>query len=242
MTWLLWAFLASQDPSRGTGFDQKLGETLTLEAVFSDESGRAGKFGELLAGKPAVLAFVYHRCPMLCSEILAGLRRSLAAVTLAAGSDFRVLVVSIDPLEDPERQRALKERAPAWTFLRGDGPAIAALAAAAGFRFRYDEATGEFVHPAGIVVVTPGGRNARYFMGVDYPPRDLRLALVEASNGRIGSLADRLLLLCFRYDPATGRYSLAVLRAVRWSGALVLLAGGGWILRSLWRERRRRRG
>jgi protein SCO1/2 len=191
-----------------------------------------------LVDRPVVLALVYYRCPMLCLQVLDGLARALRAVPLAAGRDFAVLVVSFDPRETAADAAKRRAQHPSWRFLTGDA---APLCEAVGFRARYDERTGQYAHASGVVVVTPDGRASRYFFGIDYAARDLRLALVESGEGRIGSAADRLMLLCYQYDPATGRYGFAILAVLRAAGVVTAGTLAAFILLALRRERRRRR-
>jgi protein SCO1 len=224
------------------GIDQKLDSALPLALSFRDESGRAVKLGDYFGKRPVVLALVYYNCPMLCTQVLNGLVASLNVMSLSAGTDFDVVAVSFDPRETPEMARAKKEAyltrykhpaaAEGWHFLTGREPEIRELAKAAGFRFRYDPRLDQFAHASAIFVATPDGRLARYFYGIEYAPRDLRLALVEASSGRIGTPVDQILLYCFHYDPASGKYGAAIVNIVRLAGAatIVLLASCLWML------------
>ena len=249
---------APPPPAQGTppqlaavGFDQRLGAQLPLDLRFRDESGAEVALGDLLAGRPAVVALAYYRCPMLCNLVVQGLTGALKAVPFTPGRDFEVVVVSFDPREGPELAAAEKadalarygrpETAAGWHFLTGTPAAVRELARTVGFRYAWDEAAGQFAHASGVVVVTPDGRLARYLFGIEYPPRDLRLALVEAAAGDIGSLADQILLYCFHYDPRSGRYSAAVLRLVRAGGIATLAALGAFVVASRRRETRRRR-
>jgi protein SCO1/2 len=233
------------------GFDQRPGARLPLEARFRDQDGRALALGELLdaeAGRPALLVLAYYECPMLCTLVLNGLVSALRALELDAGRDFRVIVLSIDPEETPalaaeKRARYLAEygregAAEGWSFLVGEEPDIRAVADAIGFRYAYVPERDEWAHASGLVVVTPDGRAARWLFGVEFPPRDLRFALVEASEGRIGDVVDQALLLCFHYDPLTGRYGLAIMSVIRGLGLLTVAALVAFVLRSLARDRR----
>jgi protein SCO1/2 len=221
------------------GIDQRLNEPIPSSLSFFDESGRRVRLDDYLGRTPIVLTLVYLRCPMLCRQVLQGLRRSLRSLSLVQGRDYEVLAVSFDPEET--LARAAQYRAEfGWTFLTGDEDAIRRLATAVGFRYRQDSATGEFAHAAAIMIVTPEGRLARYHMGIDYPARDLRLSMVEASEGKVGSAADRLLLLCYAYDPSTGRYSMAVLGVLRMAAVMTAVGLCALILVFLRRERRRR--
>jgi protein SCO1/2 len=223
--------------------EQKVDAPLPLRAGFRDEDGRHVRIGDLLArlpDRPAVLALVYYRCPMLCNLVLNGLVKGLKGVPLEAGKDFQVIVVSIDPREEPPLAAAKKATylreygrpgtEGGWHFLTGGEAQIRELAAAVGFGFRYIEETDQYAHAGGIMVVTPDGRVSRYLFGIEFPPSDLRLALVDASAGRIGTLADALTLLCYSYDPATGRYTPTVMAMVRIGGVLTLLGLGATVL------------
>jgi protein SCO1/2 len=232
------------------GFDQNLGARLPLDARFVDDSGLPVALGDVLGRRPAVLVFVYYECPMLCTLVLNGLVRALRAMDLQAGRDFDVVAISIDPAETPELARARKERyletygrqgaAPGWRFLCGDEESIQRVAGAAGFRYAYVAERDEYAHASGLVVLTPEGAVARYLYGVEFSPRDLRLGLVEASAGRIGSAVDQVLLLCLHYDPLTGRYGFAILGAIRLLGGLTVAVLAAFIARALVRDRRRR--
>ena len=234
-------------PLREIGFDQNLDAPLPLDAEFRDESGRTVRLGAFFGGKPVALAFVYYDCPMLCSMVMGSITSSLNTISLDAGRDFEVVMVSFDPRETPALAAKTKAEylrrydrpgaAEGWHFLTGDQPSIAQVTKAAGFRYTWDEETGQFAHPAGLVVLTPDGRLSRYLFGLDYSPRDLRLALVEASEGRIGNAVDAALLYCYHYDPTTGRYGLVVMRLVRIAGAATVLALGAFILVMVRRDR-----
>ncbi len=224
-------------------FDQKIGDPVPLDLRFRDESGAEVPLAHFFGTRPVVLSLVYYECPMLCSMALNGLTRSLRVVDLGIGSDFDVLTVSFDPDDTPELARAKKESyvrqlgepsaAEGWHFLTGDPSAIDALTSAVGFRYVYDEDSGQYAHAAGVVVLTPDGVIARYFFGIEYAAKDLRLGVVEASKGTVGSVVDQVLLYCFQYDPTTGTYSAVVLRIVRLAGIVSLLAFAllFWILR-----------
>jgi protein SCO1 len=231
------------------GIDQRLNEELPLATTFHDESGRSVQLGDYFKGKPVILAMVYYTCPMLCSEVLNGLTSSLRMVKFTAGQEFEVVAISINPRENPAD--ALKKRAGyiqryhragsevGWHFLTGDEPSIQAVAKAAGFRYTWDPSIQQYAHASGIMVVTPQGKLAQYYYGIEYSPRDLRLGLINASENKIGSLADQLLLYCYHYDPATGKYSLAILKIVRIAGAATAL-GLGVMLFVLFRRERQR--
>ncbi len=233
---------------REVGIDQRLNEPLPLDLVFQDEDGRPVALRQFFTGKPVVLTLVYYECPMLCNLVLNGVLRAIRAVSFDAGRDYEIVTVSIDPREKPSLATLKKRRyasgygrpgaGTGWHFLTGQEPAIRELARAAGFRYTYDAARGQFAHAAGFMVATPEGRLARYFYGVEYSARDLRLALVEASAGRIGSPVDQILLYCFHYDPETGKYGPVILNIVRAAGLATLLTLGAFLLVMFRRERR----
>jgi protein SCO1/2 len=232
---------------REVNFQQRLDNHLPLDRSFSDEQGKRIKLGELFGERPVLFVFAYYRCPMLCNQVLNGVLTSTNALNFVAGEDFEIVVISFDPADSPAVARAKRDaytkrylhkagRA-GWHFLTGEQDDIAAAAEAAGFRFVYDPQTDQFAHASGIMVVTADGRLSQYFYGIDYPTRDLRLALVEASQGKIGTLVDQILLTCFHYDAITGRYGLAVMRLVQAGGILTVVLIGGFVVRSLRKER-----
>jgi protein SCO1 len=230
---------------REIGFDQRLGEAVPLDLAFRDSEGRAVRLGDYFGRRPVVLALVYYECPMLCTLTLNGLASTLGVVPFEVGRDFEVLTVSFNPEETPAqaavRKKASIERygrpgaAAGWHFLTGEAGPIARLTAAVGFRYVWDAETRQYAHAAGLVVLTPEGKVARYLYGVEYAPKDLRLALVEASENRIGSPVDQLLLYCYHYDPATGKYGAVVMRLVRLGGALTVLALASFMI-FMWRR------
>jgi len=221
-------------PPADVGFDQNIGKTLPLDASFADETGRSVRLGDYFSDKPVVLSFAYDTCPMLCNLSVNGLASSLKGLTLDLGRDFDVVTVSFDPLDTPERSRAKKDTvlprygrpgaADGWRFLTGNESEIRRVTSAAGFRYAWDESAKQYAHPTGIVVVTPKGQIARYLFGVEYAPKYLRLSLVEASQGKLGTVVDQLLLLCYHYDPKIGKYGPIALGAMRTGGALTLAA------------------
>jgi protein SCO1/2 len=241
---------SSQMPAvlQKVAFEQRLNEPLPLDLPFTDENGVAVKLGDYFGRKPVVLAFVYYECPMLCTQVLNGLETALRVLNESVGQEFDVVTVSFDPRETPVlasgKKKAYLDRyqrpgaEQGWHFLTGTQASIDALTKAAGFSFYWDEQTQQFAHASGIVVATPAGRLSRYFFGIDYSARDLKFALIESSREKIGSLADRLLLYCYHYDPATGNYGFLAMRAVRLGGAVTLVALFGFILVSLRRETR----
>ena len=232
------------------GLDQNLNGQIPLELTFIDEKGRTVALGDLLGDRPALLSFVYYECPMLCTQILNGLTKSLRVLSFDVGKEFDVITISIDPGETPSLAAAKKQeyvkwygRASAergWHFLTGRQDQIELLTQAAGFRYQYDPETDLYRHASGIMVLTPEGKLARYFYGVDYAPKDVRLGLIEASQNKIGSAVDQLLLLCYQYDPSTGKYGLVIMNSVRIAGALTVVTIGAFVVLMLRRERRAR--
>lgn len=235
---------------REVGFDQKLDQQVPLDVKLRDESGNEVRLGDYFGSRPVVLSLAYFSCPMLCGLHLNGLASSLKPLKLEPGQDFEIVTVSFDPRDTPATASVKKketleryERRGAengWHFLTGDAEQIQLLTSAVGFRFQYDEKRGEFAHPAGVVLLTPEGHVSRYLFGIDYSPRDLRLGLVESAQGKIGTLIDQVLLFCFHYDPAMGRYSAIALNSVRVGGILTLVGLAVFIGGALRRESRRR--
>jgi protein SCO1 len=234
---------------RDVVIEQKLNAQVPPDLVFRDESGRSIKLGEYFGSKPIILALVYYECPMLCTQVLNGLMGSLKVLSFDVGEQFLVLTVSFDPRETPDLAAGKKESYmgrysrpgadAGWHFLTGPESSIEALTHAVGFRYRYDVEKGQFAHASGIMVLTPQGKISRYFYGIEYSPRDLRLGLVEASNNRIGSPVDQLLLFCYHYDPATGKYGAVVMNFVRLGGAATVLTLGSILILFFRRDARR---
>jgi protein SCO1 len=236
-------------PLQGLAFEQRLDAALPGDVPLVDDAGRSVTLCGLLGGRPCVMAFVYYRCPRLCPMLEEGLVRGLRGVALVPGRDFEVVLVSIDPAEGPEVASDSKRRCLArygragteagWHFLTGTGDAVRRLADAAGFGYRFDAATGQYAHAAGVLVLTPDAKVARCLFGIDFPSTDLRLALVEASQRRIGTPIDAVLLYCLCWDPATGRYGPAVMNLLRLGGAATVIGLGVLLLRMSRRTRRR---
>lgn len=230
------------------GIDQRLNEQLPLELVFNDEAGKSVALGNYFHEKPVVLLFAYTDCPMLCSMVLNDFSKTLKIMNMTPGDEFNVITVSIDPTETPEKAAKTKETylrrygrpgaEDGWHFLTGDEASIKSLAAAAGFRYQRDTATGEYMHAAGLMVATPEGKLSRYFFGLEHSPKALELALVEASSNKIGSLIDSVFLYCFHYDPETGKYGLAIKNIMRIMGVGLVLGLGAFVGLSVLRERR----
>jgi protein SCO1/2 len=233
------------------GIDQKIGQQLPLDLTFKDDTGRDVRLGEYFHGKPVVMALAYYDCPMLCTQVLNGMTGALKTLSFDAGTDFEVVVVSIDP-KDTFRMAANKKQsyvehygrpqtAAGWHFLTGTEANIKPLADALGFRYAYDANLKQYAHGAAIYVTTPKGLVSRYLLGIDFSPRDLRLAVVEASNNVLGTVGDKVLLLCYHYDPATGKYGAATLNAVR-AGFIATVTGFlAFLFVSLRRERQANR-
>lgn len=235
------------------GIVEKLGSKLPLDLLFRDETGAKVPLQKYFTGKkPVILALVYYRCPSLCNLTMNGMLDVFKASPWVPGTQFDVINVSIDPKED-EKIASAKKRTyienlgkpgaeKGWHFLTGDQASIQALADAVGFKFEYDKAMGEYAHAAAIQVVTPGGVLSRYYFGVRFPERDLRLSLLEASDGKVGTVIERFMLFCYRYDPAFRGYTLVASRIMQAGGALMALLMGG-LLAGFWlRERKRTAG
>lgn len=224
---------------RDVGIDQKLDNQVPLDLWFRDETGRDVKLGQYFGQKPVVLVLAYYDCPMLCTLVLNGLLHGLEGLKYNVGQEFEVVTVSFDPTETPALAAAKKaiyvglygrpNASAGWHFLTGEEASIRELAQAVGFRYNYDPNTKQYVHATGIMVLTPGGRLARYFYGIRYPSGNLRLALDEASQGKIGSRVDQLLLYCSQYDPATGKYSVIISHILKIAALLTVLSLGGLI-------------
>jgi protein SCO1 len=230
------------------GLDQRLHEHIPLDLVFRDEAGAPVRLGDYFGAKPVILTLAYYDCPNLCTMILNGLLRTLRTLSFSVGEQFNVVTVSIDPDNTPAMATAKKARyiegygrsgaADGWHFLTGKADAIQRLAQAVGFRYTYDAEHDQFAHASGIMLLTPEGELARYFYGVEYAPRDVRLGLVEAAANRIGTPVDQLLLFCYHYDPKSGTYSLAILNTLRMAGLGTVLVLGVFMGVMFRRDRR----
>lgn len=225
---------------QNVGFEPQLNAQMPLDLPFRDESGRVVQLREYFGQKPVVLAFVYYGCPMLCNQVEQGVVGTLRMLSFNPGRDYQVVFISLDSRETPEMAAEKKktalthfhrpETASGWHFLTGSQESIAAATQAANFRFTFNAHTNLFAHASGVMVLTPDGRISRYFYGVEYPGRDMRLGLVDASAGKIGTPIDHVLLFCYQYDPTTATYSAAILRMVRLGGILTILSIVGGIL------------
>jgi protein SCO1/2 len=233
-------------PLQHIGIDQKLTSQVPLDLQFKDETGRTVKLGEFFGKRPVILAPVYYECPMLCTQILNGLVRSLKAVTFNPGEEFEVVVFSFDArdttaLAAEKKQNYLrrydrKGTDAGWHFLTGDPNAIKALTNAIGFRFVWDAHTNQFAHASGVMLLTPQGRLSKYFYGIEYAPKDVRLGLIEAAQNKIGTPVDQLLLFCFHWDSTTGKYTAAAMNVLRLAGGTTILLLGGFVIIMLRRD------
>jgi protein SCO1/2 len=238
------AAAAAQSPQasllKKVDVEQKIGTKLPLDLHFRDSEGHDVRLGDLFGKRPVILTMVYYECPMLCTLVLNGVVRAIRALPFEVGKGFDIVTVSFDPKEGPELAARKKkaylehyrhpEAADSWHFLTGDQAAIKRLTDAVGFHYAYDAERDQYAHAAAIMVTTPDGTLARYFFGVEYAPRDLKLALVEASSGKLGNVIDQLILYCYHYDPSTGRYSAVVMNMVRVGGAATVLAMGLFVV------------
>jgi protein SCO1 len=237
---------ANSRPPRleNVGIDQHLDAQVPPDLIFRDETGKTVKLGDYFGQKPLILNLVYYNCTMLCGEALAGLASAMRLVKFDVGNQFDVITVSFDPRETPEMAAAKKidyvkrygraNAAAGWHFLTGQPESINALTKTVGFQYQYDPKSNQYAHATAIMVLTPQGRISRYFYGVDFPPKDLRMGLVEASQGKIGNAVDAVLLYCYHYDPETGKYGAMVSNILRLAGAATILLLGGLIF-ILWR-------
>ena len=230
------------------GIAQNLGAQISPDLAFRDETGKSVRLGDYFGKKPIVLSLVYFDCPALCTEVLNGELRTMKAISLDLGKDFDAVTVSFEPNDTPALAKAKRDvyagqygrpgAADHWHFLTGDQPSIDALTSAAGFQYAYDASARQYAHAAAILILTPGGRIDRYFYGVIYPARDVRLGLVEASAGKIGTATDHALLYCYQYDPMTGKYGIVIINVLRLAGGLTVLLLGIFMTVMFLRERK----
>lgn len=231
------------------GIDQRLDEQIPLDLKFRDEQGKIVLLSEYFHSKPVILSLVYYRCPMLCTQVLNGMVETFKTMGFTAGQEFEIVTVSIDPSEQPDLAAEKKEQyveaygrpsvAAGWHFLTGEQASISALAKAVGFRYVYDEKSKQFAHAAGIMVATPRGKIARYLYGIEFGAKDLKFALMEAAQEKIGTPVDRILLLCYHYDPTTGKYGIVVTNMLKGGGILAVVILGSYMLINFRRDRRR---
>jgi len=218
---------------KNVGMRQNLNQPIPADLTFTDDLGRTVRLGDYFGKKPIILNLVYFTCPMLCGEVLSGLENSLRMMKFDVGKEFDIITVSFDPHDTPEAAAKKKSEflrrynrpgaEQGWHFLVGHQDAIDSLTRAAGFDYEYDPKTRQFAHTAAILILTPEGRVAQYYYGIEYPPKDLRLGLVEAGTGKIGNVVDALLLYCYHYDPEQGKYSATILRVLRLAGVATML-------------------
>jgi len=231
------------------GITQNLNAQIPPDLVFRDEAGKSVRLGDFFGKKPIVLSLVYFDCPALCTEVLNGELRTMKAISLDLGKDFDAVTVSFEPKDTPALAKAKRDvyagqygrpgAADHWHFLTGDQQSVDAITNAVGFHYAYDSSIRQYAHAAAILVLTPNGRIDRYFYGVIYPARDVRLGLVEASEGKIGTLTDHALLYCYQYDPMTGKYGVVVMNVLRGAGGLTVLILGIFMTLMFLRERKR---
>ncbi|MEP6903767.1 MAG: SCO family protein [Actinomycetota bacterium] len=230
------------------GIEQKLNEQIPLDAVFKDENGREVKLGEYFGkGRPVILALVYYECPMLCNEVLNGLTGSLKSLSFDTGKDFDVIAISFDARENDKPDLAKNKKESymkrygrpgtenGWHFLTGTQSEIDKVTKAVGYNYKWDEQSNQFAHAGGIMITTPEGKLSRYLYGIDYAPKDVKFAVMESAQNKIGNPAEQLMLYCYHYDPATGKYGLSVLRIMR-LGAVATLLGMGMMFFVFWRR------
>jgi len=232
---------------QNVGITQHLDAQVPPDLAFTDDAGRAVKLGDYFGKRPLILNLVYYNCTMLCGEALQGLAQSMKLVKYSIGEQFEVVTVSFNPQETPQIAAAKKKdyverygrpnAAAGWHFLTGPAQSINALTKAVGFEYQYDAKRNQYAHATAIMVLTPQGHISRYFYGVDFPPKDLRMGLVEASQGKIGNVVDQVLLYCYHYDPATGKYGAIVSNMLRLGAVVTILLLGGGILFLFWLER-----
>jgi protein SCO1/2 len=232
----------------GIGIEQLLDAQVPLDLSFRDETGGVVRLDQLIGDRPVILSLAYFECPMLCTQVLNGLLRSLRVVDFDIGTDYDVLTVSIDPGETSALAQGKKTEyvggygrpgaGAGWHFLTGDQGSIDALAESVGFRYEYDVETDNYIHASGIMILTPEGRVARYLYGIEFSPKDVRFSLVEAAQQKIGNPIDQLLLLCYQYDPTTGKYGLVILTSVRVAGGLTVAVLASLVIGTIRRDRR----
>jgi len=240
------------DALKNIGIEQKLGSQLPLDAELKDEDGNVVKLGSYFGtGRPVIVAFVYYECPMLCNQVLNGLTGSLKGISFDAGKEFDVVAISFDAKEFDKPGLAKNKKASymerygrpgtekGWHFLTGTQESIDKVTSAAGFNYKWDEKSNQFAHAAGVMIATPAGKLSRYLYGIDYSPKDIKFGVMESAESKVGNASDQLMLYCFHYDPASGKYGLAILNLVRLGGIATLLGLGamGFVF---WRRNKKR--
>lgn len=233
------------------GIEQRLGHTVPLETRFRDELGREVRLGDYFHKRPVLLALVYYDCPMLCTQVLNGLTSALGVLKFNAGHEFDVIAVSFDPRETPQLASAKKQvylnrykrqgADQGWHFLTGSQESITALTQATGFHYVWDEKTSQFAHGSAVMLLTPEGKLAQYYYGIEYSPKDMRLGMIEASNEKIGNVVDQVILYCFHYDPTTGKYGAVAMNLIRAGGVLTVLLLGTFMAVNFRRDSRNSR-
>jgi len=237
---------------KAVGIEQKLGQQLPLDTELKDEEGKPVNLASFFNGdRPVILAFVYYECPMLCNQVLNGLTGSLKGISFDAGKEFDVVAISFDARENDIPSLAKNKKAsymerygrPAtekgWHFLTGTQEAIDRVTSAAGFSYKWDDKSNQFAHAAGVMIVTPEGKMSRYFYGIDYAPKDIKFGVMDSAQNKVGSATEKLLLYCYHYDPASGKYGFAILKAMRIAGVFTLL-GMGTMFYAFWRRNKKR--
>ena len=237
-------------PLKDVGIDQRLGTQLPMDARFRDENGQSVALGKYFGKRPVVLALVYYECPMLCTQILNGMVRAAKVLSFKPGQDYDILAISFDARETPKNAADKKavylkaygheETAAGWHFLTGDDASIKRVTEAVGFRYKWDVHIAQFAHASAIYVLTPDGKLSKYFYGIDYSPKDMRLGLVEASQNKIGTAVDQILLFCYHFDPTSAKYTFVALGILRAAGAVTVLMLGGFIFIMLRRDARQK--
>jgi protein SCO1/2 len=237
-------------PLKEVTIEQRLDSQLPLDTAFRDENGRNVKLGDYFGKRPVVLALVYYDCPMLCTQILNGMVRAAKVLTLQPGKDYDILAISFDARETPKQAAAKKavyvqeyghpEMAGAFHFLTGQPDEIKRVTDAVGFKFKWDVYNAQFAHASAIYVLTPQGKLSKYFYGIEYSPKDMRLGLIEASHNRIGTAVDQILLFCYHFDPTSGKYTLVAMRILRAAGAATILMLGGFVFIMLRRDKKQK--
>lgn len=242
------------DALKKVGIEQKLGDQLPLETELKDEDGNPVKLGNYFnTGRPVILALVYYECPMLCNQVLNGLTGSLKGMSFEAGREFDVVAISFNARENEKPDLAKNKKASymeryghpgaekGWHFLTGTQESIDAVTKAAGFSYYWDDKSSQFAHAAAIMIVTPSGKLSRYFYGIDYAPKDVKFGIMESAESKVGNRAEQLLLYCYHYDPATGKYGLAILNVIRLGGIATLIGLGAMIF-VFWRRNKKKAG
>ena len=225
---------------KNVGIEQRLDEQIPPDLTFRDETGKSVQLGDYFGKKPIILNLVYYQCPMLCGEVLSGLESALRVLKFDVGKEFDVLTVSFDPKETPEMAAAKKAEYlkrygrpgadQGWHFLTGPASSIDVLTKAAGFQYQYDPKTGQFAHSTAIMVLTPEGKISQYYYGVEFAPKDLRLGLIQASDSKIGTVVDQVLLYCYHYNPDTGKYGAVISRVLQLAGGATVLILGTFLI------------